>query len=181
MSDRLKELTDDILNKLSKGYRLVPNHLQQGKNAMTTNVADSTIDAPFEEAEDTPLVLTADNIITRTEKDGETLAYEVEHNGELLFSTVSRPLAFAWIGGFNSQAQTGTKASAHNTAPDKASPADPAPLGGGAATIDPRAPTIDPARISASKAANANNDKDASLDKAGETNQQPQSRKRTLL
>jgi hypothetical protein len=165
---RFKEINADILNKLDNGYRFAP--IQQGKNNMNPNNAETTIEEPFKEAEDTPVVVTADNIISRTEKDGETVAYEVVRDGELLFSTVSRPLAFAWIGGFNSEARTGTKTgNTKGLASDKAT-ADP----------DKSAP-VDPARISASNAANANDDKGASSDKVSEVNKRSQSRKRALL
>jgi hypothetical protein len=47
------------------------------------------------------LGLTADNIIERTEADGNTLIYDVEDDGKVLFSTLSEPLAFAWASGHN--------------------------------------------------------------------------------
>jgi hypothetical protein len=167
---RLKELTDDILNKLRKGYHLAPN--TQGRiTIMNPNNAETAIEQPFAEAEDAPIVLTADNIISRTETDGETLAYEVVHDGELLFSTVSRPLAFAFVAGWNGKAgHGGAKPSRDNSekSEEKADPANPA--------------IVHPARISASKAAIANDDKGASPDKVqAQANQPPQSRKRALL
>jgi hypothetical protein len=165
---RFKEINADILNKLDNGYRFAP--IQQGKNNMNPNNAETAIEKPFEEVEDAPVVLTADNIISRTEKDGETVAYEVMHDGELLFSTVSRPLAFSFVAGWNGKAGHGAaKPSRDNSekSEEKADPANPA--------------TVDPARISASKVANANDDKGASPDKAAQANQPPQSRKRALL
>lgn len=119
-----KELTDDILDKLKKGYRLAPN--PQGKTAsMDQNNAETTIEKPFEDAEDMPLVLTADNIISRTEKDGETVAYEVIHDSKLMFSTVSRPLAQSFLIGWNAGQQ---KKSASKSAGASATSVDPADI-----------------------------------------------------
>jgi hypothetical protein len=66
-----------------------------------TNVADETIEQP--------LKLAADSIVKRTKKESDNLIYEIECDDPVkprhklvLFSTVSRPLAFAWVNGRNS-------------------------------------------------------------------------------
>ena len=55
MSDRFKELADDILDKLSKGYVFDPARLQQVRNGNMTTNSEATIEKPFAEAEDARL------------------------------------------------------------------------------------------------------------------------------
>jgi hypothetical protein len=54
--------------------------------------AANTIEAPL---------LCADAIIERTNEATKELTYEVEKDGKVIFSTLSRPLAFAFMAGFN--------------------------------------------------------------------------------
>ena len=167
---RFKQLADDILDKYRKGYRLT-THSQGRTTAVDTNNAETTIKQPFEEAEDLPLVLTADDIITRTEKDGETIAYEVVNDGKLLFSTVSRPLAQSFLIGWNAgQGKSAAKSASADASADKSK------------ANNEKTSSVNPAEISASSKGDSDKsneppkDTSANGDKASS-----QSRKRMML
>ena len=65
--DACNKRINELLDKLNKGYTLPPNPQRKTAN-MHPNNTETTIEKPFEDAEDLPLVLTADNIISRTER-----------------------------------------------------------------------------------------------------------------
>jgi hypothetical protein len=114
--------------------------------------------------------LTADNIIERTENDGATLIYEVEAGGKVLFSTLTRPLAFAFVAGHNAGMS------------GKGKPAKPVkPAKEGDAKPD-TAPAVDPADVDASADTSADASASKSDDKAADKPaSQPQGRKRSAM
>jgi hypothetical protein len=101
----------------------------KGVTPMTTPTNDdavSDIVAPF--------TLCADNVVERVDKDTGAIVYEVENAGKVLFSTVTRPLAFAFVAGVNAVPVKAAKEKASNSPqPETASvdaadrPAAPAP------------------------------------------------------
>jgi hypothetical protein len=157
------------IDRMISDLKKFTNDFQERNAHMQTNNAETTIEKPFKEAEDAPLVLTADNIISRTEKDGETVAYEVVNDGKLLFSTVSRPLAQSFLIGWNAgQGKSASKSAATDKDADKPNNEKPA--------------TVDPTDISASSKNNGDEPAQTSEDTtANDGKASAQSRKRMLL
>jgi hypothetical protein len=68
----------------------------KGATPMTTQTNDDAIAdiaAPF--------TLCADAIVERVDKETGAVAYEVEKDGKVIYSTVTKPLAFAFLAGVN--------------------------------------------------------------------------------
>jgi hypothetical protein len=65
---------------------------ENGDTQMNTDKADKRIEAPF---------LCADDIVDRTDTATDEIIHEVIKNGKVLYSTVTRPLTFGFIAGFN--------------------------------------------------------------------------------
>jgi hypothetical protein len=107
----------------------------KGEKPMTTPMNDdaiSDIEAPF--------TLNADAIVERVDKETGATVYEVEKAGKVIYSTITRPLAFAFLAGVNANPGKAAKAAAPKTegddgpkaAPETASIEDDAPKPSGA-------------------------------------------------
>jgi hypothetical protein len=71
----------------------------KGAKPVTTQTNDASADAI--DAIDAPFTLCADAIVERTDAKTGDLVYEVEKEGKVIYSTVTRPLAFAFLAGVN--------------------------------------------------------------------------------
>jgi hypothetical protein len=94
---------------------LAGRYSNKGAKPMTTQTNDDAINdiaAPF--------TLCADAIVERTNEKAGDLVYEVEKEGKVIYSTVTRPLAFAFLAGVN----------AVPSAPKKGAPAKESPSSG---------------------------------------------------
>jgi hypothetical protein len=88
------------------------------KVGVPSDDADKVIEAPFR--------LSADDIFERTNEATDEVTYEIEQGGKVLFSTLSRPLAFVWMEGRNSTpTMTTTKDADDKANPDDAPKAEP--------------------------------------------------------
>jgi hypothetical protein len=96
----------------------------KGASSMAMQTNDDAIDdiaAPF--------TLCADAVVERTNENTGDLVYEVEKEGKVIYSTVTRPLAFAFLAGVNAvpvKAAKGTTPKSEGgepkTEPETASP-----------------------------------------------------------
>jgi hypothetical protein len=71
----------------------------KGVTPMTTPTNNQNNDAVDDIV--APFTLCAENVVERVDKDTGAIVYEVENAGKVLFSTVTRPLAFAFVAGVN--------------------------------------------------------------------------------
>jgi hypothetical protein len=65
-------------------------------NTPTNSTNDDALDVI-----DAPFTLDADAIVERVDKDTGATVYEVEEEGKVIYSTITRPLAFAFLAGVN--------------------------------------------------------------------------------
>jgi hypothetical protein len=90
----------------------------KGAKPMTTQTNSANDDAVGDLV--APFTLCADAIVERTDAKTGDLVYEVEKEGKVIYSTVTRPLAFAFMAGVN----------AVPSAPKKGAPAKESPPSG---------------------------------------------------
>jgi hypothetical protein len=89
---RFKQQLEDALDQR------FGNNVVKPMTAPDNNALD-TIDAPF--------TLCADAIVERINKETGATVYEVEKEGKVIYSTITRPLAFAFLAGVNANPAKG--------------------------------------------------------------------------
>jgi hypothetical protein len=95
LKDRLNTFNKQIIDAYNGGRRVNPNTKTGVTPMKSSNEPEATkvIEARF--------VLSADNIVETTDAATGDVIHEVVKDEKVLFSTVTRPLAFAWLSGHN--------------------------------------------------------------------------------
>jgi hypothetical protein len=162
-----KRKLDETLAGLRSG--IMTQNTQNGATGDAADVNDPVTDTAIKGIE-APFQLSADDIFQRAEKETGQIVYDVIRDGRVLFSTITAPLAHAFVAGYNAKRAPGSEREAQHTA--KGNKTD-----GGA--VDPKEQDKTGKGGSSDKAAMDDEDRDKG--KTTTASKEPPARKRMML